>query len=79
MKRFLSQNAGINSGAAGPTSLTLADKMRPSSLDDYFGQEELIAPGALLRSLFDKDAVPSMILWVKINFNKLNSLNDSCS
>ncbi len=65
MKKFLNTNTGPpGPSGSGTTSLTLADKMRPSSLDDYFGQEELVAPGAMLRSLLDRDAVPSMILWV---------------
>lgn len=41
----------------------LAERLRPSSLDGYVGQEELIGDGSLLRNLLEKDEVPSMILW----------------
>ena len=30
-------------------SRSLADRMRPSSLDEYMGQEHIIGPGKLLR------------------------------
>ena len=41
----------------------LAERVRPSTLDGYVGQEELIGEGSLLRSLLEKDEIPSMILW----------------
>lgn len=41
----------------------LAELMRPETLDELVGQEELVAPGAPLRTLLELDAVPSMILW----------------
>ncbi len=44
-------------------SAPLADRMRPVSLDDYVGQEKLIGPGATLRTLIDRDELPSMIFW----------------
>lgn len=40
----------------------LAERMRPRTLDDVFGQE-LVGPDGVLRSLIEQDRVPSMILW----------------
>lgn len=40
----------------------LADRMRPQTLDDVYGQE-LVGPHGVLRALIDSNRVPSMILW----------------
>ncbi|KAI0015797.1 P-loop containing nucleoside triphosphate hydrolase protein [Xylariomycetidae sp. FL0641] len=40
----------------------LAERMRPHTLDDVFGQE-LVGPQGVLRSLIESNRVPSMILW----------------
>ena len=44
-------------------SAPLADRMRPTSLESYAGQEKLIGPGATLRTLIERDELPSMIFW----------------
>jgi len=41
----------------------LAERMRPRSLDELLGQDELVAPGSPLRSLVDAGALPSIVLW----------------
>ena len=41
----------------------LAARMRPRTLDDYVGQEHLLAPGRALRELIERDAIGSLILW----------------
>ena len=41
----------------------LADRMRPKSLDDFFGQEKLVGKNSFLRKAIKEDRVPSMILW----------------
>jgi len=41
----------------------LADRMRPKTLEDFFGQEELVGENSLLRSSIATDSVFSMILW----------------
>ena len=41
----------------------LAERMRPHTLGDYMGQEHLLGPGKMLRSLIESDQVPSLILW----------------
>ncbi|KAL2148938.1 hypothetical protein VTH82DRAFT_1624 [Thermothelomyces myriococcoides] len=40
----------------------LAERMRPDTLDDIFGQD-LVGPNGVLRALIESDRVPSMILW----------------
>ena len=40
----------------------LAERMRPHSLDDVYGQD-LVGPNGIIRSLIENDRVPSMILW----------------
>ena len=41
----------------------LAARVRPKTLDDFAGQEHLIAPGRILRRIIDSDNIPSMIFW----------------
>lgn len=41
----------------------LAERMRPKTLDAYFGQRHLIGEGQVLRRALDAGHVPSMILW----------------
>lgn len=41
----------------------LAERMRPTALDQYIGQQHLLAPNASLRRALDAGVVPSMIFW----------------
>ncbi len=41
----------------------LAERMRPTKLDDYVGQDSLTGSGAVLRNAIEADNIPSMILW----------------
>jgi putative ATPase len=41
----------------------LADRMRPRTLDEYVGQEHLIAPGKPLRAQIGRDDIGSLIFW----------------
>jgi putative ATPase len=41
----------------------LADRMRPQTLDEYVGQEHILAPGKPLRARLERDQLGSMILW----------------
>ena len=43
--------------------IPLAEQLRPSSLEEYLGQEHLVGPGAILRKAIESGNVPSMILW----------------
>ena len=37
--------------------------MRPSTLDEYIGQEHLVGKGAVLRNVIESGSLPSFILW----------------
>ena len=41
----------------------LADRMRPQSLDEFTGQEDLLAPGKPLRTQIERDELSSMLFW----------------
>lgn len=41
----------------------LADRMRPADFSHFFGQEEIVGEGKILRQVIDKDALTSIILW----------------
>ena len=41
----------------------LADRLRPQTLDDVFGQEHILAEGAILRRLIDSGNIPNMIFY----------------
>ena len=41
----------------------LAERMRPTTLDDYIGQQHLVGPGAVLRCMIDSGHISSFILW----------------
>jgi len=44
------------------TSAPLAARMRPRTLDEFVGQEHILAPGKLLRRAIEADRLPSVIL-----------------
>src|SRR3954454_21001796 len=41
----------------------LAERMRPRSLSEFVGQEQLLGPGKLLRRALQAKELPSLILW----------------
>ena len=41
----------------------LADLMRPQTLDHVYGQDHILAPGAVLRRLIDSGKVPNLIFY----------------
>jgi putative ATPase len=41
----------------------LAERMRPTSLAEFVGQEQLLGPGKLLRRALEAKELPSLILW----------------
>jgi putative ATPase len=41
----------------------LADRMRPRTLDEFIGQEHLVAPGKPLRTQLERDDIGSVIFW----------------
>ncbi|XP_037313364.2 ATPase WRNIP1 [Pungitius pungitius] len=70
-----SQSSGSNGqavkasqGESSPRTLMtsnkpLAQSLRPSTLEEYFGQNKVVGPQTLLRSLLDSQEIPSLILW----------------
>ncbi len=52
-----------NSDSAAPQSRPLAERMRPDSLSDFIGQEEVVGPGTLLAEAIRNQRIFSMILW----------------
>lgn len=43
-------------------AMPLAERMRPTSLDDVCGQE-LVGPNGMLRAMIEQGKLPSMVLW----------------
>jgi putative ATPase len=41
----------------------LAERMRPRTLDEFIGQEHIVAPGKLLHRLIEEDKLTSLIFW----------------
>ena len=41
----------------------LAERLRPRSIEEVVGLEELLAPGRFLRNAIESDRIPSMIFW----------------
>src|SRR4051812_6770089 len=41
----------------------LAERLRPTSLDELTGQQHLTGKGSILRTAIEQGKVPSMILW----------------
>jgi putative ATPase len=52
------QETAAETDAAAP----LATRMRPRSLEEFVGQEHILAPGKLLRRAIEADRLPSVIL-----------------
>lgn len=43
--------------------IPLAERLRPTNLDHYIGQEHLVGPGAILRRGIEQNSIPSIIFW----------------
>ncbi|WP_439185167.1 replication-associated recombination protein A [Carboxylicivirga taeanensis] len=41
----------------------LAERMRPTNLEQYIGQKHLVGKGAVLRKMIDRKMISSIILW----------------
>src|SRR6266849_7913794 len=46
-----------------PPDAPLAERLRPKTLDEIVGLEELLGEGRFLRNAIGNDRIPSMILW----------------
>ncbi len=60
MNLFQTLPSGDNSG---DRTRPLADRMRPRTLDEFVGQEHLVAPGKPLRTQLERDDIGSLIFW----------------
>ena len=49
--------------ASAPASTPLAERMRPQTLDEFIGQEDLLGAGRPLRRAIEGDRLQSIILW----------------
>ena len=45
------------------TNNPLASRMRPKTLDEFIGQDDILGNGKVLRNLVENDEITSMILW----------------
>jgi putative ATPase len=52
-----------NAPNPGDRTRPLADRMRPRTLDEFVGQEHLIAPSKPLRAQIERDDLGSLIFW----------------
>ena len=52
-----------NDPASDTSKEPLAARMRPRTLDELVGQEQILGPGKILRRSIEGDKVTSMILW----------------
>src|SRR5262245_62488292 len=66
----MTENADLFAGAPSPAPRPaaavagpLADRMRPSTLDEVVGQDHLLGPGKVLRAAIERGELHSMILW----------------
>lgn len=58
-----SKKTDASAGSAPVVLRPLAERMRPSTLDEVVGQQHLLGPGAPLRVAFENHRPHSMILW----------------
>src|SRR5881394_4474918 len=49
--------------SARETAQPLAARMRPRTLEEFVGQEQLLAPGKALRSAIETGNIKSMVFW----------------
>ena len=56
-----SSSGGRKGGPAQGTPL--AERIRPRTLDDIVGQDEILAPGTPLREAIERDLLQSILLW----------------
>ncbi len=48
-----------NTARFGP----LAARMRPRTLNDFVGQDDILKPGSIIRKMIERDRLSSLILW----------------
>ena len=55
--------SGRPSGRPGDAGTPLAERMRPRTLDEVVGQDDILAPGKPFREAIERDLLQSIILW----------------
>ena len=45
------------------SNIPLAERLRPSALNDYIGQSHLVGPNGIIRKMIEGGRVNSFILW----------------
>src|SRR6186997_1966814 len=63
MSDLFETTAETEAAPAPSANAPLAERMRPRSLDDYVGQEHILAPGKLLRRAIEADRISSILLY----------------
>lgn len=53
----------VITGSPPLSSPPLAERMRPRTLEEFTGQQHLLASGKVLKVLIERDQLPSLILW----------------
>lgn len=59
----------------------LAKRLQPTSLNDFYGQNQVLGKNSILRSLLEKNEIPNMILWGPPGCGKTslsNVINEMC-
>jgi putative ATPase len=56
-------SSGVRAGRHPAAGAPLAERMRPRTLDELLGQDEILGPGTPLRAAIENDQIASMILW----------------
>lgn len=44
-------------------NIPLAERLRPTSLDDYIGQKHIVGPNGIIRKMIEARRINSFILW----------------
>lgn len=60
---FLARSAQLPDVVLQQSHPPLAERMRPSRLDELIGQEHLTGPNSVIRKAIQTSNIPSMILW----------------
>jgi putative ATPase len=63
MSLFDTSPLGDRSGQATSRTAPLAERMRPRTLDEFYGQGHLLGPGKPLRLQIERDDAASLIFW----------------
>ncbi len=48
---------------SAPSRQPLAERMRPHTLEDFWGQDDIVGKGKFLRRMIEKDCVPSLLFY----------------